>query len=728
MENSKNQLASYLENLSLLILGIFFLAFPLVFTTVATEPYILPKQILLIGAGLISLFLFALKNISNKNLRLRRTPFDLPIFLLILFTFLSSILSDNRYESLINFVPLLSAAILYFLIVNTVKSKSSLLFLMSSATFGAAATSLISVLSAFKIYILPFEMTHNTTFSPFGLLFDQAIYLLLILIMSLQVVLPGLIKSLTRKNPIGGEKIEGKTLVFTITSLIILLGFVVTVKNIFGSQKPILLPFETGFQTTFASISQDSGRIAQSFFFGSGFGTYGTDFSRFKQASFNADKTLWSITFYKSSSFVLELLATTGVLGLTAFLFLLIKVLKEIKGVKETKKNIFNISLILIFILSFVFPLTFTIQTAIFMLLGLFSAFKGLERDEESKYYDVEYEFTTSKKSVFPISATPVDELPSRRSNISRIPSITFFVICLLIGGVIGFYSAKYAVSDILFQKSLIAAASNNGLETYNKQIDAIKWFEYKDLYYRVYSQTNMALANSLAASQPKGSSVSAQTQQQILTLIQQSINAGRSAASVSPRTAANWQNLANIYRNLIGFGQNAENFAIATQQEAIALDPNSPQEYINLGGIYYQLGQWDNAQRQFQIAITLKTDLANAYYNLGHTLENKGDLQGAVEQYKIVKSLVLNDKNSAQQIDSEIEKLQTKLGQAQQAKNQTPSSQTESQPGLNVNTPSTQLPQQNPPVKIPGPNSPTPTLKASPTPSASAISPTQNP
>lgn len=69
---------------------------------------------------------------------------------------------------------------------------------------------------------------------------------------------------------------------------------------------------------------------------------------------------------------------------------------------------------------------------------------------------------------------------------------------------------------------------------------------------------------------------------------------------------------------------KDAERFAILTNQQAISIDPNNPQQYLNLGSIYYQLGQWDNAVHQFQIAITLKNDLSNAYYNLGHALEQK--------------------------------------------------------------------------------------------------------
>ncbi|HSX40940.1 MAG TPA: tetratricopeptide repeat protein, partial [Candidatus Saccharimonadales bacterium] len=280
---------------------------------------------------------------------------------------------------------------------------------------------------------------------------------------------------------------------------------------------------------------------------------------------------------------------------------------------------------------------------------------------------------------------------------------VIFFITSILVTALVGFFATRYVLSDVSFQNSLLAAQQNNGLKTYQEQANSINTFPYRDAYYRIFSQTNLALANSLAASQPKNSSPSAQTQQNIYTLIQQSINAGRTATTLSPLTALNWQNLSSVYRNLIGFGQNADAFAVLTNQQAIGLDPNNPQEYVNLGGIYYQLGQWDNAINQFLIAIRLKNDYANAYYNLGHAYEQKGDLQNALAQYQTVRTLVASDANNLKQINAEIDSLQKKIGKTA-AENGGAQTGTGNQQPLEISTPSAQLPQQKTPVKIPSP------------------------
>jgi len=466
------------------------------------------------------------------------------------------------------------------------------------------------------------------------------------------------------------------------------MGIVVTTYALFKLDKPLILPIETGFQTAFSEISLDSGRIAQGFLLGSGFGTYAVDFSRWKQVSFNQDQNLWNLTFFRSSSFALELLATTGILGLCAFIFLLIRVFKEIR---VSPQNKMLVSVLTLFIISIFLPLNFTSQTLFFVILGLFAANQSLISKAQNRFFDIDLQLVTFRKGLIAM------EIPHTKNDKSLIlPSVTGVVILALIG-IVGYYSIPYVISDLTFQKSLIATAQNNGSLTYQEQAKAISTFQHRDGFYRVFSQTNLALANTLASQQPAGSTPNATVQQNITTLIQQSIDAARNAATIAPQTYLNWQNLSTIYRGLIGFGQNAESFAIASAQQAINLDPNNPQEYINLGGIYYQLGQWDNAQTQFQIAITLKPDYANSHYNLGHALEQKKDFQNALAQYQVVRSLIANDKTSLAQIDKEIATLQGKV----QTESSTPTNATQA---LNVNKPEAQLPAKNPPVTIPAP------------------------
>lgn len=711
----KLKINELIDKLSLSLVGLLLLFFPLVFSTQTTDVFTLPKQALVGGVSLLALLLFGIKGLLNNKVVIRRTPFDLPVILFTVSVLLSSVFAVNRIDSFIAFVPLLFVIFAYFMVVNTAKTKNSVLVLLSALIAGALLTSVLTILSFVKIYPLPFAPTHLQTFTTLGALLDQGLYLAFVLPLAAYLAYPFILayrlkhkeqNEVETANRTDLAKLAG----FGLSTLVILAGLLVTIYELIVLQKPVILPIEIGFQTAFAAISQDSGRIAQGFLFGAGYGNYGVVFSRFKQATINLDPNLWSLTFFRSSTFILEILATTGILGLVSFLFLIYKAVKE--------RPLF-IPLVLVFAATFVLPFSFTNQALLFFLLGLFASVQGLN-EKQNRFFDVELQLVALKKGI--ISLLPTDEEgKTKQDEASRLLPVVIFVIIVIAVLGFGYLSGSYLISNLDFQKSLVAASQNNGSQTYTDQKNAIQEFGSSDAYYRIFSQTNLSLANSLASSVPSGSTPSAQTTQTVYTLIQQSINSARQATTISPQTAVDWQNLSTIYRSLIGFGQNADSFAILAAQQAITLDPNNPQEYINLGGIYYQLNQWTKAQDQFQLAINLKPDYANAYYNLGHTLIQEGDLKGALTQLQTVKTLVANDPTNLSKINQEIASLQAQINQQANPSVANPSA-VQQRTQLNVSSPSATLPVLEKPIKIPAPQiSPTPVPSSTATPKPTA-------
>jgi tetratricopeptide (TPR) repeat protein len=691
-EEQRLEIVNYIEKASVVILGLLFILFPVFLTNLTTDYFVLPKQALVIFAGLAVMILYGVKTLLLEKVRIRRTPFDLAVLLLLAAVLLSSIFSTARADSLTNVLPVLFAGLLYFGIVYNARDEKSAMVLIGSLLTGACLLAIMPILSHLHIYVLPFDFAKTTIFTPTGSSLDQALYLLFVLPVSFYFILPFLMKNQASRILTERKEELAKILGFGLAGLIILAGLAVSIYNLIQPNGLILLPLETGFQTAFAAISQDAGRTLQGFLFGNGFGEYLLDFAKFKQASFNANPTLWGLGFIHSSTFVLELLATTGLLGLLSFLFLCYKALRE--------RPLF-IPVIIVLATAFVLPLTFVSLAPLFFLLAIYATLRGTSNDQ--RYFDVELELVAFKKGF--ITFTTGDE---KRKDYGKVLSYSVFGIILVLVISLGFLSFNYLSSNVTFAKALVAANQNNGQLTYAYQNNAISSFtgKYNDAYFRVFSQTNLALANSLAASVPQGASPSAQTQQTIYTLVQQSINSARQATTLSPQNPLDWQNLAIIYRSLIGFGQNADSFAILAQQQAIQLDPVNPQGYITLGGIYYQLGLWDKALEQFQQAATLKSDLPNAYYNIAHTLIQKGDLKGALAQLETVKSLEKNDPTNLAKVNEEIKQLQAQINQGANGQTALPTSQ------------ETALPKQNPQVKIPAPQvSPTPTKAPSPSP-----------
>ncbi len=135
-------------------------------------------------------------------------------------------------------------------------------------------------------------------------------------------------------------------------------------------------------------------------------------------------------------------------------------------------------------------------------------------------------------------------------SSMGKFLTIPLLVIILALIGFIGFYGTTYALSDIYFQNSIIAATQNNANATYLNQQRAIQVFPYRDVYYTAFSQTNLAIANSIAATQTKDKPLSDKTKSTLYMLIQQSINSARLGVTIVLQSIETLSDLDRTQRN----------------------------------------------------------------------------------------------------------------------------------------------------------------------------------
>ena len=93
-----------------------------------------------------------------------------------------------------------------------------------------------------------------------------------------------------------------------------------------------------------------------------------------------------------------------------------------------------------------------------------------------------------------------------------------------------------------------------------------------------------------------------------------------------------------------IGFGSGCRTVCRVLSNRRLSIHQILSNTSSALGEFTYQLGVWDEAVRQFQLAANLKNDYANAFYNLGHAYESKGDeasLKIPLQAYQYVATLV---------------------------------------------------------------------------------------
>lgn len=713
---------SLLSSVATIITATLFLLFPLFFLTITTDFFTFPKQILIVIGSLLLLVLWGIKVVVEKRITFLLNPLNLPILLFGLVLILSTFFSLSSQDAVIQSVPVILLCVLFVTTVNFISEKSSFTIVVTSLIIGSALSTLLSIFAYFNIYPLPFEAIKNPSFNTHGSPIQYAAYLIPLLILCaaslLDIVKKGKMKSITK---------DYSYILQLVSAVIFAIGLGIVIFQIATApQKPILLPFNHGFQVAFATISQDvPQRLAQSLLLGSGYGTFSTDFTRYVSPAFNT-LSFWNLTFAFSSSYVLELLATTGILGLFTFAFIFLNFLRS----KAAPSNPLFLSTLAVFVLTLLIPFSYSMVFLLFALLSLFVCYRAIAK---AKGFDsIVINLVALRQGLISVTEEGVKKnkenlvLPAVVLAITVLISV--FVLFYLTGtgstprkGYLALIS-----SDIKFAKSFSQEALRSGTQTYNLETQAISEYPYRSDYYRLFSQINLALAANIVTAQ-QGRKPSEEVQSNIIALLQQSINSARQAVTLSPLSSVNWQNLGQIYRNLIGVGQNAEQFAVASYNQASTLNPSNPGLRIELGGIYYQLKQWDLAQNQFNIAQQLKNDYPNAYYNLGHVHEEKGDLQNALAQYKAVAQLVANDKPNLDKINTEIKALEDKIGAAEAQNAEAKQPATDTTP-LGVDKPQTEFPPKDPKETIPAPPkgvvTPKPTAAVTPSPT-NAVTPT---
>jgi len=168
----------------------------------------------------------------------------------------------------------------------------------------------------------------------------------------------------------------------------------------------------------------------------------------------------------------------------------------------------------------------------------------------------------------------------------------------------------------------------------------AITQSPYVDRYHASLAQVEMAIASSIA----NNKDLTEEDRQTITQLISQAINEGKATVTLNQGRSANWELLAQIYQNIMSFAEGADQFAIDTYTQAVALDPINPNLRIGLGGVYYALGRYDDAIDIFKLAALAKPDLANSHYNLAIAYGEKKNYDSAIAEMNTVLTLVAKD------------------------------------------------------------------------------------
>jgi len=666
---------------------------PVFFLPITSEFYEYNKQALLLLAAGVSLLFWTLSFITDKQVRLTRSPIGLPLLAIAGAWLISSFLrTPNRLDALLDpgqTGTLVSLIILFFTGVNSLTSRrhleTAVLTLMASFALFALITILWTTGIASSVSPAGFN---SPLWSPAGNLF-AAITILAVFSLFLGVLL---IK--------GRREARNRTSVYIVTLVLCLAALSISTWRLFfqpdSANRPVFL-------SQSSSWASDVEAIKQSPLFGSGPATFLSDFTRFRPISYNLTEN-WAVRFASSSNYYLQVLATVGVLGLFAQLYLVLNVFKLFARSHKTASEsplhslavAASTAALVALVAQAVVPTSLVLTaTIIFLLVVAVTAFKHLG---SSLVHDANIDIVAAD---FAGSHSPI------------LPWISLGLALVMIAPTYYFASRAYA-AEILFHQALRHAAANDGRRTYETLISTIKANPYKDTYRVTYSQTNLLLANSLAAGKTELTDDQRTT---ITQLIQQAVREAKNAVLLNPAKVSNTENLAGIYRSLLTLAQGADAWTVASYRQAIQLDPVNPNLRIALGGVYYGAKNYDEAARLFAEAVNLKPNHANAHYNLAVALREKGDLPRAAAAMQNVVNLVQKDSADYTKALAELEELRTRAGQ--QSAEPVPPAETQLTQPEALPTPQItpiQLPEELGPDTTPSPT-PEPTVSPTPTP-----------
>lgn len=589
----------------------FVFLFPLIFLTTSSNAFDIPKKILLFTTVFIILIIWAIRSFIKNKVSLALTPFTLPLIGLSLASLISALFTEGSFTtSLYGKTGILLAFTIIFLgLTSLAQNLNSLLYALTSSSFILSWISIFAYLEVLP-KILPWPIASSKAFGTFGTPLNSACFLI--------VVLP-----VTISTAIKTKDVLIKTLLF-IASAVQTTALIFLISLMLPGQPftPILLLFSAGW-----SIAVDMLKTTKTAIFGVGPDNFITAYSKFKPILLNANK-FWTIRFTASSNELLTIAASMGFLGLLPFLWLLGLISKTILSKTANIRPAVKLGLGLTLLLHLLIPANLAVWLLTFVFMAL--AAKNCPRKITSlKEY---------KGAVF---------LPKAVS------------LAMTTAALVGLYAlSNFIRADLAFAKSLKAAVENKGTETYNLQIKALKLNPYEIRYRIAYSNTNLALANSLASKED----LTDEDRKNISQLVSQSIREAKAAVALNSKNVNSWENLAAIYRNLINFAQGADSWAVASYIETIKLDPLNPQLRLDLGGLFFSLKDYDKALDQFKRAIDFKLDYTNAYYNLAAVYREKEDYVNAYLTMQRVVDLVDKDSQDFDKANAELAELKELL------------------------------------------------------------------
>src|SRR3989338_9443365 len=594
---------------------------PILFLPITSELRDFNKQNFIFFLMVVMIGVWIIKILSTRRTTWVKTSLDLIFLIYLVIYFLACLISIDRVSSFLgyygrftgSFISVFSLVILYFIVVNNVRSQKVFEKIINCYLIGSGLALVYSLLQLLGIYIIPVAATHTRGFNPIGGLVSLAIYaalslaffqwvffaqlansrlknimLWLLSLLALAILFLinafvawivlaiSLIGLLALAMGAGAESSQGvssrpwhwKPMLFLIVSVLFIafqfLPPALNPRNMISFNLPTEIQLSNS--TTWSLVSNSLKGSLKTAVLGSGPGTTGIVFGDIKPESLN--KTIvWNLNFDRASSEIANIIIETGVVGFLAFelaavlffFFALFFLLKQSSHLGWKFALGAFILWLAMYITHFFYFFNTTFYFIYWLSVGLFMAAAHMKTAPE-------------EPNSFSLAQSP-------RSALSWM-FVSLLILAMLLVGTF-FEAAVYGGegSYAAGQKEL-----NQSKPDYAKvSVDftrAITLNPYRDVYLLGYGQ-NLFFQASQEAAKPNPDI------KQIQTWMRNLIAAGKKSTEISSAKASNWSALAQFYTNIRGLVSGTDAHIIDSWQKAIERDPKNPALYVRLGLAY---------------------------------------------------------------------------------------------------------------------------------------------
>jgi len=556
--------------------------------------------ILAFGALLLVIISF-LQLLISKKLIVQTSPLDIPVILFLSAVSLSFFTTaTNKMQALLDpsfgLLMMISLAILYYYVSrissDSIKGRHGDLPLQVLSLSGFVISSLLIVLSL--------EPTKGIGVIPLDLL--------IFIGFTFMYSLGSLVRSFSSKE-------DMPKIVHICTLIIISLALIISL--IAFSKQGVLFP---SFSLSFKAMLQIF-KNPVSALLGLGMDNYSSVFTRVKDIAYN-QTSLWQFPAPSlDRSTLFHIISTTGMIGLTSFLYLLFSLTKKIR-------HHFSLQLDLIYLLCviIIFPPSLLVFFLLFFLVS------QTEKKNKEHVVGLSQSFSLYSYAILIITA------------------------CVFFGSTIRYLSSLY-LADYLYIQSFVGMQENKFNKVYDNQKKALSYNSYAELYHLGFARTHFIFAQNIINKAASGSAdVNAQlnsakslvftkeSKQMLIEAIQFAITENQIAIHLNPKKAEYWAQLAQTFmlipKELQAPNETEANSpqtaALTYLKKAMELDPNNPVYYFQIGQILLSQKKTEKGFASIKKATELKPNWADAHYQLGILYANKNDMKNATRELEI--------------------------------------------------------------------------------------------